>query len=144
MVRVDVVAQKLANARKRLRAADGIFGRPVEDFLEDEPARDLACFYLLLAVQDAIDIAAHWVADADWGSPQDIGAAFDILCDKGMIHRELAQGMRAATGLRHRIAHGYGSLDPERMWVEYQQGNIMLRKFLAVAAKEAGIGSNDD
>ena len=143
MVRVDVVAQKLADARKRLRTADEIFGRPVEEFLADEPARDLACFYLLLVVQDSIDIAAHWVADADWGTPEDVGAAFDILRDKGVIDRELARGMRAATGLRHRIAHGYGSLDPERMWTEYRAGNVVLREFLATIAKEAGIGSSD-
>lgn len=143
MVRVDLVAQKLADARKRLRAADEVFRQPIEDYLENEAARDLACFYLLLVVQDCIDIAAHWVADADWGTPEDIGAAFDILRDQSVIDRELAQGMRAATGLRHRIAHGYGSLDPERMWTEYKTGNTFLRKFLARAAQETLSGSDD-
>ncbi len=143
MVRVDVVAQKLADARKRLRTADEIFGWPVEDFLADEPARDLACFYLLLVVQDAIDIAAHWVEDADWGTPEDVGAAFDMLRDRGVIDPELARGMRAATGLRHRIDYGYGSLDPKRIWTEYRASNVGLRQFLATVAKEAGIGSSD-
>ncbi len=43
MARSDVVAQKLATARQRLRAADEIFARPLDEFLPDEPARDLAC-----------------------------------------------------------------------------------------------------
>ena len=137
MVKPDVLAQKLATARKRLQAAGEIFERPLEEFLADEPARDLACFYVFLAIQDCIDIGAHWVADADWGAPEEAGAVFDILHDKGLIGPELARGMRGATGLRHRIAHGYGSLDPDRIWAEYRQGSSVLQEFLATVAEAA-------
>ena len=121
MVKPDLIAQKVANARRRLGAADEIFRRPLGEFVPDEPARDLACFYLFLAIQECIDIAAHWVADEDWGAPEDVGGVFDILRDKGIIDAELAQGMRGATGLRSRIAHGYGSVDPDRIWSEYRK-----------------------
>ena len=139
MVKLDVVAHKVATARQRLQAADEIFARPLEELLADEPARDLACFYLFLAIQECIDIAAHWVADADWGTPDDVGGAFDVLRDKGLIDLELARGMRGVTGLRNRIAHGYGSLDPERIWTEYRSGNQILRRFLAAIAEAAGL-----
>ncbi len=139
MVKPEIVAQKTATARRRLGAADEIFGRPLEEFLPDEPARDLACFYLFLAIQDCIDVAAHWVADEDWGAPDDVGAVFDILRDKGLIDAELAHGMRGATGLRNRIAHGYGTLDPERIWKEYRQGGKLVRDFLAAIAEAAGL-----
>jgi uncharacterized protein YutE (UPF0331/DUF86 family) len=139
VVKADVVARKIATARQRLRAADEIFARPLDEFLPDEPARDLACFYLFLAIQDCIDLAAHWVADADWGTPDDVGGVFDVLRDKGVIDGELAQGMRGATGLRNRIAHGYGSLDPERIWSEYRTGKALLREFLSTLAEGAGL-----
>ncbi len=139
MPKADVVAQKVATARQRLQAADEIFARPLEGFLRDEPARDLACFYLFLTIQESIDIAAHWVADADWGTPDDVGGVFDVLRDKGLIDPELAQGMRGVTGLRNRIAHGYGSLDPDRIWAEYRPGSKILRRFLAAVAEAAGL-----
>ncbi len=139
MVKPDLVAQKVATARARLRAADAIFERPLEDLLPDEPARGLACFYRFLAVQECIDVAAHWVADEDLGAPGDVGGVFDILRDKGLIDAELAQGMRGATGLRNRIAHGYGSLDPDRIWKEYRPGSKTVRDFLAAVAEAAGL-----
>lgn len=52
MVRRDVVARKVASARGRLAEADEIFARPVEEFLDDEKKRDLATFYLFLAIQE--------------------------------------------------------------------------------------------
>lgn len=78
------------------------------------------------------------MADADWGSPDDVGGLFDVLRDKGLIPRDLARGMRGATGLRNRIAHGYGSLDPDRIWSEFRSGSGVLREFLAVLAEAAG------
>ncbi len=134
MVKPDLIAQKLANARRRIQAAEEIFGQPLEELLPDEPARDLGCFYLFLAIQECIDIAAHWVADEDWGAPEDVGGVFDVLRDQGVIDADLAQGMRGATGLRNRIAHGYGSLDPARVWAEYRPGSKHLRAYLAAIA----------
>jgi uncharacterized protein YutE (UPF0331/DUF86 family) len=139
LVKADVVAQKVATARQRLRGAGEIFARTLDELLADEPARDLACFYLFLAIQECIDLATHWVADADWGTPDDVGGAFDILRDKGLISGQLAQGMRGATGLRNRIAHGYGSLDPERIRSEYRAGSALLLDFLSTLAEAAGL-----
>jgi len=107
--------------------------------LGDEPKRDLACFYLLLAIQECIDLAAHWVSDADWGPPEDVGGVFDILAEHAVISGELAAKLRGATGLRNRIAHGYSALDPDRIWAEYPEGSVALREFLGVVAASAGL-----
>ena len=139
MAKLDLVAQKIASARARLKAADELFSRPVEEFLGNERERDLATFYLFLAIQECIDIAAHWVADAGWGAPEDAGGAFEILTDKGVIDPELARGLRGATGLRNRIAHGYMSIEPERMHAEYRKGTEVMRKFLAATAAAVGL-----
>lgn len=37
---------------------------PQNEFLSGVESRDLATFYLFLAMQATIDLAAHWVADA--------------------------------------------------------------------------------
>jgi len=139
MLRRDLIAQKLATARARLKAADEIFTRPIDDFLADEKERDLATFYLFLAIQECIDIAAHWVADSDWGPPDEAGATFEILRDKKVIAPSLAQHLRAATGLRNRIAHGYGGLDPERLHGEYRKGSDSLSEFLGIVADHLGL-----
>ena len=83
MVRRDVVAQKVAAAQARLAAADPIFAKPRAEFLATARDRDVAMFYLFLAIQECIDLAAYWVVDEDWGPPEDAGDSFDILRDKG-------------------------------------------------------------
>jgi uncharacterized protein YutE (UPF0331/DUF86 family) len=44
-------------ARARLPAS-------VEDFESDVDAQESVSFNVLLAVQEALDLAAHWIADA--------------------------------------------------------------------------------
>lgn len=139
MVQRDLVAQKISSARARLKAADEIFLRPREEFLADEKQRDLATFYLFLAIQECIDLAAHWVVDEGWGAPEEAGDSFDLLRDKGVVDAELARSFRAATGLRNRIGRGYGAVRPERTHEEYPQGSAALRRFLAAAAETVGL-----
>ncbi len=79
------------------------------------------------------------MADAGWGPPEDAGGAFEVLVDKGVIDRDLGEGLHGATGLRNRIAHGYTSIEPRRMYGEYQKGTATLRAFLAIAADAVGL-----
>jgi uncharacterized protein YutE (UPF0331/DUF86 family) len=99
----------------------------------------LSLFYLFLAIQECIDLAAHWVADEGWGEPDDAGSAFDVLAERGAIDRETATALRAAAGLRNRIAHGYALLDHARVHGEAQSGIRALRNFLVVITEAAGV-----
>jgi uncharacterized protein YutE (UPF0331/DUF86 family) len=136
MVRREVVRQKAARAIAWLNAATPTLERDVDDFRSDVPARDLAVFYLFLALQECIDIAAHWVSDEGWGPPDDVGSTFEILADRGVITRALATSMRAAAGLRNRIAHGYALLDHERLHRESTAGLASVRDYLAVVSAQ--------
>jgi|ERR1700674_2649142 len=139
MVRPEVARLKIAAAAARLEQAEAILSRPREEFLADPRGRDLASFYLLLAIQEVIDLAAHWVADAGWPVPADASSTFDLLADHGAIERELADGLRGAAGLRNRIAHGYTGIDHARLHGEFKAGVATLRKFLAAVAASAGL-----
>ncbi len=139
MVSVDVASRKVASATARLTDVDDILGTGHADFFTDIKRRDLATFYLFLAIQDCLDLASHWVSDAGWPPPSDAAEAFDCLADHGAIDRELATSMRAATGLRNRIAHGYASVNHDRLFKEYGEGSGALKKFLNLVAEAAGL-----
>lgn len=134
MVRPDVAEQKVSRAASRLDQAEALLARPRDAFVADLQGRDLASFYLLVAIQEVIDLAAHWVADAGWPAPPDAAATFDLLAEHGALGHEQAAGLRAAVGLRNRIAHGYATLDDGRLYDELQQGVTTLRHFLAAVA----------
>jgi len=79
------------------------------------------------------------VADAGWSEPDDAASAFDVLAERAAIERETATRLRAAAGLRNRIAHGDAMLDYERVHREAQEGIPALRAFLAAIATAAGL-----
>ena len=139
MVRRDVAGAKVARANSWLDDAAGRFGPDVETFVADRDRRDLAIFYLFLAIQECIDLAAHWVADEGWAPPDDAGSTFDVLADRGVIAWPVADGLRAAAGLRNRIAHGYAMLDYRRVQEESREGIRPLRVFLEAVASAAGL-----
>jgi len=139
MVRPEVAATRVARALAWLADAERTFSLPAEQFLADLQGRDLALFYLFLAMQECIDLAAHWVADAGWAVPDDAGSTFDVLADRGVIDRETADALRAAAGLRNRIAHGYAMLDYRRVHRESREGLPAIRVFLDKVARAAGL-----
>lgn len=137
MVNRDVVAAKVARARGWLNDCAPAFSGPAEAFVADRGRRDLALFYLFLAIQECIDVAAHWVADEGWGDADEAGSAFDVLADHDLISRQTATALRAAVGLRNRIAHGYAILEHERIHAEAQVGIPALRGFLSAVSDAA-------
>jgi uncharacterized protein YutE (UPF0331/DUF86 family) len=139
MVRADVAEKKIARASAWLDKAQATYARPVDELRIDEAQRDLAAFYLFLAIQEAIDLAAHWVADAGWTPPDDVGSTFDVLAANGGIDLSLCVEMRDIVRVRNRIAHGYASVDHDRIHAEAPAGIASLRRFLAaVATAEPG------
>lgn len=129
----------MARAQAWLDDAEHLLRRPVDDLLADTKGRDLALFYLFLAIQECVDLAAHWVADEGWTPPDDAASTFDVLADRGAVARDTANALRAATGLRNRIAHGYAMLDYRRVHAESRDGIPALRAFLEAIARAAGL-----
>lgn len=139
MVRRDVAGARVARATRWLDDAGRTFELPVDEFVAATKDRDLALFYLFLAIQECIDLAAHWVADAGWDPADDAASTFDVLADRAVITRDEAATLRQATGLRNRIAHGYAQIDYPRVRGEALDGLPVLRRFLLAVASEAGL-----
>jgi uncharacterized protein YutE (UPF0331/DUF86 family) len=139
VVRPDVAGARIARAQAWLVDAEVLLFRATEEFVADRIGRDLALFYLFLAIQECIDLAAHWVADEGWMAPDDAGSTFDVLAGHALIERSVADALRGATGLRNRIAHGYAMLDYARVQQESRLGIPALRTFLDAVARAAGM-----
>ncbi len=122
---------------KRCSLASTVWLDNVEKFLSDADSQDLASFHLFLAIQECIDLAARWVADAGWGSPDEAGATFRVLMGRGAIDYELATKLHKTVNLRNRIAYNYSTVGHERLQAEYRDGVEALRQFLALVADEA-------
>jgi uncharacterized protein YutE (UPF0331/DUF86 family) len=97
---------------------------------------------VLVAVQEAMDICFHIVADEGWGLPASYAEGFALAAKHGVIDHEVATALSGMAALRNRLAHGYASIDHERLWSELPAGlDALERLILAVASfteKHAG------
>lgn len=86
-------------------------------------------------MQEAVDIALHISSDEGWGIPAPYRESFDLLAKHGVIDATLATAMANSAALRNRIAHGYGTVDLERLWVELPAGIAAFDAFAAAIAR---------
>lgn len=103
MVRRDVAGAKIARATSWIDDAAARFGDDVDAFVADRDRRDLAIFYLFLAIQECIDLAADWVVDAGWLTAEDAGSTFDELASRGALTPELATTLTGAVARIHEM-----------------------------------------
>ena len=139
MVNRDLVARKVARAEGWLSDAAARLNRPRDEFLAAAESRDLSTFYLFLAMQESLDLAAHWASDEGWEAADDAAGTFDVLARHQAISNELAAELRKMVHLRNRIAHGYATVDHARLYEEATAGIASLRAFLVRVSDAAGL-----
>ncbi len=116
MVDPDVVRRRLRQIDRRVAALRAIAAGREGDFVDDDALQAQAERHLQVAVQSAIDIALHILAEDSSETPEDYATAFLLLARIGLIDRPLADGLRSAAGLRNVLVHTYLDVDPRRLW----------------------------
>lgn len=134
----ELVLRKLAVLEEHLDRASRRRPSSLDALKGDDLVQDALAMCVLVAIQEAIDIAFHIVADEGWGLPSSNAEAFERLAQNSVIDTDLATQMASATGLRNRIAHGYASVDVERLWHELPTGLASLEQFAQKVARFVG------
>lgn len=88
---------------------------PAEVLAEDPLASAALERYLQLAIQTLLDVGHHVVSAL--GLPQPVGYAdiFTSLAKGGVIDPTFAQEIAGMAGLRNRLVHAYGDIQPARL-----------------------------
>jgi uncharacterized protein YutE (UPF0331/DUF86 family) len=68
---------------------------------------------LQIAIQAALDAAAHIVSDEHLGEPRTNRDLFDLLVKHGWVPSGLAVPLRGMVGFRNILVHGYGAVSLE-------------------------------
>jgi len=103
-------------------------------FKADVDLQDALALSLLVAIQEALDIALHIAADEGWGVPASYAEGFELLARHGVLDQEQAAALGRMAALRNRIAHGYAAVDLERLWSEIPAGLQTLEDYGAAIA----------
>lgn len=116
MVDKALLADKIAAIRDATARIRSVLPATASGFVHDRTTREVVVLNVFVAIQTAIDLATHWLADAGWDVPATYGDLFTALADHEVLDRQLAGRLAAASGLRNLIAHQYGVIDAARIY----------------------------
>lgn len=144
MVEPRIVERKLAALVDSVERVREKYPASANAFASDRDAREIVAFNLFLAFQEALDLAAHFIADGGWAVPTTAREHFDVLAKNGFLDAKLASELAACAGARNLIVHAYGRLDFERLYSEIPAGLAALERFAAVCEAKSGTSSTND
>jgi uncharacterized protein YutE (UPF0331/DUF86 family) len=133
-----VLAAKIAAIRDAVARIRAVLPETEDAFLADRTVREIVTLNLFVAVQDAIALAAHWLADEGWDVPRTLGEIFEALGAHGVLDPPLASRLRSAAGLRNLIAHQDGIVDAHRLFAIASGGLDDLLDYCRQLAERCG------
>jgi uncharacterized protein YutE (UPF0331/DUF86 family) len=136
MVDRVVLAAKLAAIRDAVARIREVLPETPGALAADRTAREVITLNLFFALQEAISLATHWLADEGCEVPQSYGDVFTALGKRGVIAVDLAARLRSAAGVRNLIAHRYAALDVERLYSFAASDLDDLTRFCATLAEQ--------
>jgi uncharacterized protein YutE (UPF0331/DUF86 family) len=87
-----------------------------EGFVREPALHHLAERFLHLACESALDIAQHVIADQGYRQAQSYKDAMDVLCEEGLLSKDLADRLKGWMGFRNVLVHLYLAIDHGRTY----------------------------
>jgi uncharacterized protein YutE (UPF0331/DUF86 family) len=115
MVDRAILAARIAAIRDAVARIREVLPPTPDALRVDRTLREVVILNLFVALQESLSLAAHWLADEGLDVPQSYAQVFLRLGERGVVTRELADRLAAASGLRNLVAHRYGALDWNRI-----------------------------
>ena len=103
---------------------------PLADLLVNDDLVAATERRLQVAVQAAIDVAAHIAAASVWPTAEGYSAVFEPLSRHGVLDAELARRLAMAAGLRNLLVHDYLEVDIARLHASLAADVADLRAFV--------------
>jgi len=105
----ELVAKKLAEVESRIRELRSL--ADLDRLRSDVKEERFVTHTVQLAVQAALDVASHIVADERLGEPQTNQDLFTLLERHGWLDPGLAERLRDMARFRNLLVHGYAGVD---------------------------------
>ena len=136
MVDAAVLRRRIDALLQYLGRLEGFRQVERDAFVAEPDTHQLAERYLHLAIEAALDIANHVIADRGYEAPETYRDAFAILAKHGFLPSDLAQRLQSWAGFRNILVHAYLDVDHGLAWDAIRDDLGDLR---ALAAKAAAL-----
>jgi uncharacterized protein YutE (UPF0331/DUF86 family) len=131
----DVVRSRCAEIEESVARLEAFQAMPLDQFLMDRDAQDIACYRLLISIEASLALCYHTTAKRLHQTPDDNAACFDLLHTAGLIDAALAERLRHMARFRNLLVHMYWKVDYERVHDIIQHSLEDLRRFSQAIAQ---------
>jgi uncharacterized protein YutE (UPF0331/DUF86 family) len=114
-VEAAVIRRKLGLIMAALDALRPLARLTIEEYRARLYERKAAERFLQEAIEAALDINAHVLAETGATVPDDYYSGFTAMGDRGILSPALARRLAPSAGLRNRLVHEYDTLDDARV-----------------------------
>ena len=135
MVDQEIFSRRLDALDLYLERVESLGSVCEAEFTGSPAIHDLAERYLHLAMEAAIDLANHWIADRALRTPESNRDTFSVLEESGEIDAALAERLRGWAGFRNILVHQYANIDHR---IAYRAIQDDLGDLMALRAWAAG------
>ena len=111
-----VIKTKLESLRKCLDRIESKKPKTLDDLLKDIDAQDILALNLERSVQLCVDIANHILSSLDDAPAMSMRESFELLSERKIIPKELADNLKKAVGFRNLSVHAYDKIDWQLVW----------------------------
>ncbi len=110
-----VIRRKLAHITESLVGLRPLGRLPLDEYRRRLYERKAAERLLQEAIEAALDINAHLIAEHGRAVPEDYYGGFLALAELHVLPEELARQLAPSAGLRNRLVHGYETIDDAKV-----------------------------
>ena len=110
-----IIRSKLGHIMTSLDLLRPMRGRPLAEYRERVWERKGIERVLQEAIEAALDINAHVIAERGLDVPDDFFGGFMKLGEIGILPTELAAALAPSAGLRNRLVHEYDAIDDAKV-----------------------------
>lgn len=112
----DIIRTRCREIEEALERLERIRVAGRQPFLQDQDAKDIACYRLLLAIEAALVLCYHVSARRLKSVPEDYAGCFAGLAKAGLISAELSDRLQQMARFRNLLVHVYWQVDYERVF----------------------------
>jgi uncharacterized protein YutE (UPF0331/DUF86 family) len=128
----DVVRARASEIEESVARLEELARLPVEEFVSNRDAVDVACYRLLRAIEAALALCYHVCARRLHKAPDDYAACFGALREAGLVPADLASRLERLARFRNLLVHMYWRLDHARVHAIIQHDLADLRAFSTI------------
>ena len=138
-------ARLFQDFRKAVEVLKTLKETPEPEFLANIEKQGAAKYFFIVAIESAIDICNHIIAEHRWGQPTEYAEVFRVMGEAGVFPLPLVAELELMAKFRNLLVHVYGQVDDRRVYqilqtrlTDFDQLEACLQSYLRAQEADAG------